>query len=104
MAELDIAISKLKNTKSPGQDKIHPEFIKNLGAKTKLILLNIFDKVWTGQSNVATVWRKAILVPIKKPKNSENEVSSYRPISLTSVIAKTIERMLAGGLQYYLNR
>ena len=60
MAELDIATGKLKNKKSPGPDKIHPEFIKNLGAKAKLTLLNIFNKVWSGQSNVPTIWRKAI--------------------------------------------
>ena len=31
MVELNVAIEKLKTKKSPGSDKIHAKFIKNLG-------------------------------------------------------------------------
>ena len=45
MVELNVAIEKLKTKKSPGPDKIHAEFIKNLGQRGKILLLNIFNNV-----------------------------------------------------------
>ena len=49
-----------------------------------------------------TSWKKAVIIPIEKPKKPGDEMGSYRPISLTSIIAKTMERMVATRLQYYL--
>ena len=56
MVELNVAIEKLKTKKSPGPDKIHAEFITNLGQRDKILLLNIFNKVWTGESSMQTSW------------------------------------------------
>ena len=47
-------------------------------------------------------WKKAIIVPILKKDKPPNEISSYRPISLTSVVAKVMERMVSRRLTWYL--
>lgn len=64
MVELNVAIEKLKTKKSCDPDKIHAEFIKNLGQKGIILLPNIFNKVWTGESSTLTSWKKAVIIPI----------------------------------------
>ena len=40
------------------------------------------------------MWKMAIIVPIPKPNKDTNMGTSYRPISLLSVVAKTLEKCL----------
>ena len=50
-----------------------------------------------------TGWREAITVPIHKPGKDPREASSYRPIALTNVLCKILERMVNRRLLKYLN-
>ena len=43
---------------------------------------------------VPHTWKLANIVPIPKPNNDTDNGTSYRPISLLSVIAKTLEKSL----------
>jgi hypothetical protein len=48
------------------------------------------------------MWRKAIIIHLLKAKKRASELSSYRPISLTSILAKTMEKMVGVRLNWYL--
>jgi hypothetical protein len=48
------------------------------------------------------MWRKAIIIPLLKAKKPASELSSYRPISLMSTLAKTMEKMVGARLNWYL--
>ena len=41
-------------------------------------------------------------MPIRKKSGNEEDVSNFRPIALTSVISKTLERMIATRLTWWL--
>jgi len=86
--EMKEAIHNTKVKKQPGPDNIFHEFIHNLGPKATKILTMIYNKLWSSRDNLPDEWKKAILVPILKPDKSANLVSSYRPIALTSILAK----------------
>jgi len=43
-------------------------------------------------------WKKAIVVPIHKENNC-SVVKNYRPISLTSVVCKQMEHIIAGYIR-----
>ena len=43
---------------------------------------------------IPQIWKLANIVPIPKPNKDIDKVTSYRPISLLSVIAKTLEKSL----------
>ena len=99
--ELKMAIRKLKKHKSPGPDEITSEMLQHLGSTAQKKLLEIFNISWdTG--NVPQIWRKANMIPLLKPGKKKNEASSYRPISLTSCVCKTLERIINQRLKWYL--
>ena len=52
------------------------------------------DKHNIPKGNIPHTWKLANIVPIPKPNKETNKGTSYRPISLLSVIAKTLEKSL----------
>ena len=91
MKDLKKSIKKAKNS-SEGGDKIHYEIIKHLPHSALEILLEIINKIWLDGS-FPEIWRHAIIIPIPKPNKDHTIPSSYRPISLTSCLCKTMERI-----------
>ena len=99
--ELQTALRKLKTRKSPGPDGITNEMLKHLGSTATLKLLEVFNHSWeTG--DLAQVWREAIMIPVLKKGKDKKKAASYRPISLTSCVIKTLERMVNQRLLWYL--
>ena len=47
-----------------------------------------------GTPLIPTMWKLANIIPIPKPNKDTNMGTSYRPISLLSVVAKTLEKCL----------
>ncbi len=86
---------------APGPDDIPPTFLKALGPRARLGLLNIFNLSFsTGKS--LQIWRIAIALPLKKAGKPPGCISAYRPVSLTSCVANVGENppqqiLLPGG-------
>lgn len=64
-------------------------------------LLGLFNKVWV-TGNIPEAWKKAIIIPFLKPGKPPTSPSSYRPIALTSCLAKTFESVLNIRLTFVL--
>ena len=47
-------------------------------------------------------WKHAIILPIAKPGKDSSVPSNYRPISLTNVLCKTMEKLVTNRLTWYL--
>lgn len=62
----------------------------------KVLLLKLYNLSW--KHSVPAEWRKAIIVPILMKEKPSNNISNYKPISLTSVIAKVMEKMISTRL------
>ena len=101
MAELKKAIKKLKKKKSPGPDGVTNEMLQHLGKSALEKLLDIFNLSWR-QGQVPQCWKEARMIPILKKGKNKTNVQSYRPISLTSCVCKTMERIVNQRLQNYL--
>ena len=100
-SELELAVSKLKLNKSPGIDEISNEMIKNLGTTARRKLLDILNISWT-TGKIPQIWRESIMVPLLKPGKDGTTPTSYRPISLTSCLCKTMERIINLRLKFHL--
>ncbi len=103
MSELESAIQQTKEKKKGGWDGIEPAFIKRLPKCMKEKLLDIYNKSWE-EGKVPGSWKKAQIVPILKPGKNPKIRESYRPVSLTPVLAKVMERMVVERTNYWLER
>ncbi|UYV62457.1 hypothetical protein LAZ67_2000678, partial [Cordylochernes scorpioides] len=102
MKELDYALENTDLNKTPGPDGIHGQMISNLGKNGKEKLLDIFNNSWkTGK--LPQDWKTATIIPIKKLDKSADDPKNYRPISLTSICCKLMEKIILRRLTYHLD-
>ena len=101
MEELELALSVLKTGKAPGPDEITNEMLRNPDKATKSRLLKLFN--WALREGVSPAgWRRSTIIPVHKKGKPRDDPSSYRPVALTSCMAKLMERMVATRLIYHL--
>ncbi|GFW09549.1 probable RNA-directed DNA polymerase from transposon X-element [Trichonephila clavipes] len=98
--QLREAVGHIRCAKSPGPDNFHPEFLKHLGCNALSVLLTLYNHSW--KYGVPAIWKKAIVVPVPKKNKPLDDLNSYRPISLTSILSKVMERMITSRLDWYL--
>lgn len=94
-------IQSLKTKTAPGPDGVTVGLLKGLGESVSLPLSLIFNKsMYTGE--IPVDWRRANVTPIFK-KGSKKEPSNYRPVSLTSIPGKIMERLLKENMMEHLS-
>ncbi|GFT25509.1 putative RNA-directed DNA polymerase from transposon BS [Trichonephila clavipes] len=64
MQELNMALSNLDPSKSPGPDNIHGQMISRLSDWGKKSLLEIFNLSWR-LGRLPRDWKKALIIPIR---------------------------------------
>ncbi|CAM4388385.1 unnamed protein product [Lepidochelys kempii] len=85
-------IEKLNSNKSPGPDAIHPRVLKEL--KCEIVkLLTMVCNLSFKSATVPNDWKIANVTPICK-KGSGGDPGNYRPVSLTSVLGKLVEKIV----------
>ena len=100
--ELAVAIKSNRNT-SPGMNQIHNLMIKHLPENEKKHLLYIYNIIWNSDY-FPPEWRQAAINPIHKPGEDASNVYNYRPISRTSCLCKTLEKMINRRLMETLEK
>ena len=95
LTELQNSISKSNNS-APGPDEIHYTLLKEFPTISLKYLLDIYN-IWIS-SNIPTIWKQAITIPILKKQKNPLNPSSYKPICTW----KTLERMINLGLTWFL--
>ena len=75
--------------------------LKHLPENSLETLLNIFNYIWT-TGKFSEDWQYATIIPIPKPGKDPAEPNNYRPITLTSCLCKTLERMINKRLTWVL--
>lgn len=87
--EIRDIIQKNKNT-APGINNISNKLLK-------ILPLEHIEKINTLFNNIETYpkgWNEVFVKPILKPNKDPNLITSYRPISLINVLAKTFNKLL----------
>ena len=87
------AIKSAKNNNSTGPDNINIKHLKHLGPLAIEYLRQLLTKS-LNNNIIPHIWKLAKIVPILKPNKDPGLGSSYRPISLLSPIAKTLEKIV----------
>jgi hypothetical protein len=98
--EVQKELANLKPDKSAGPDQIPAKLLKELSAELAEPLTTIFRQS-LDLCQLPSDWKRAIISPIYKGgvKNSPN---SFRPISLTSICCKVLERIVKISIMQFL--
>ena len=65
--------------------------------------MDIINETWKSDTFPES-WREALIISIPKPGKDHFNPLNYRPITLTSCICKTVERMVNERLVWYLEK
>ena len=91
--EIRTVVKCLKNSKAPGNDRIHNSLLKRLPA-VGFTYLHLIMCVCMKLTYFPENWKIADVIVIPKPGKDRSQTSSYRPISLLSSIEKLLERVI----------
>ena len=94
------AINKLKSNLSAGPDGLPPLLFKRIKYAIANPLTLLFKQMLSVAS-VPEVWKTAIVTPVHK-KGPTNVLSNYRPISITCVPCKLLERIVINAIYKHL--
>ncbi|GAB0179602.1 mitochondrial enolase superfamily member 1 [Grus japonensis] len=93
-------VPQLDAHKSMGPDGIHPRVLKELADVITAPLFIIFQQSWE-YGEVSINRKLANVVPIFK-KGKKEDPGNYRPVSLTSVPGKIMEKVILGVTEKHL--
>lgn len=94
------ALQALDVDSAAGPDELHPAFLKSCCGSLAYPLYKIFC-LSLAETHLPLEWKTSIVVPIFK-KGSRYNPLNYRPISLTSVPCKMLERIIVKHLNVFL--
>ena len=97
--EVRKTVSRMSNLSAPGPDGIQPLIIKKLPS-LQHVLATLFTRL-ISSNVVPKSWQKGTMIFLHK-KGDKNDISNYRPLTLTSVICKVFHSLLNRRLTSFL--
>ena len=95
-------LGNLKPGKAAGPDKIRPLILKELKEEISPIIQVIFERsIETGKLPIE--WCQAYVTPVFK-KGDKTQAVNYRPISLTCILCKVMELIMASQIVKHMNK
>uniref|UniRef100_A0A1I8AZW6 Reverse transcriptase domain-containing protein n=1 Tax=Meloidogyne hapla TaxID=6305 RepID=A0A1I8AZW6_MELHA len=99
-----ISVSNLLKT-SPNKNSTSPDgipfkFLRHCYLPLSPIITEIF-RISLDSGTPPSQWKHSIVTPIYK-KGNKHDLNNYRPISLTSTLSRTFERILVSGILQFL--
>jgi len=101
--ECILAISKMKNGKSPGLDGLPKEFYAKVFPIIGDVFVEIINKSFK-DGILCSSQRHGLITLLCKDHNNAEKLSNWRPISLLNVDYKIISKVLTGRLSGVLSR
>ena len=103
VTEVRTLLKELDPHKAPGPDKIATFILKECAEELATPLAYIFESsLRTGE--VPIEWRIADIIAIYKKKGDRTRAKNYRPVSLTSVVCKVLEKIIKKQMLEHLDR
>ena len=93
-------INAMTDNKSPGVDGIPPKVLMERVEQISIPLARVFN-LSLKEGEVSFKWKEENIIPLFKT-DSINKSENYRPVSLTSVICKLLERLIKDHMVEFL--
>ena len=107
LTDIDISVDQVKNLmknlkaqSAAGPDGIHPRVLRECADVLSMPITIIFEHSLRA-GILPTDWKKGNITPIFK-KGSKTDPLNYRPISLTSVVCKILEKLIRCSIMEHL--
>ncbi len=94
--EIASSLACIKPNKAPGPDGLRGRVLKDCTMQLKGVLTKLFQLL-LDSCTVPKIWKTSNIVPIPK-KPGASELKDFRPISLTSILGKCMERVLSSHM------
>ena len=88
---------RLNSRKAAGPDNISPCILKLCADQLSSVFTDIFN-VSLSQCKIPHCFKKSTIIPVPK-KSTASCLNDYRPVALTSVVIKTLERLVVQFLK-----
>ena len=98
--ELTKRFASLEPRKAAGPDEFNPYVLRECAKSLALPLQFIFKKSFI-EMRLPKIWKRANVTPLFKAESKLN-VKNYRPVSLTCIPGKSMERVIRDGMVEYL--
>lgn len=103
LTEMKLVLDSKKKDTATGYDDISYSMIKNIPLTGQEIILNLFNNIWKeGGENIPEKWKEHVIHPILKQGKEDEKPESYRPICLSSCLAKIFNSMVKTRLEWYI--
>ena len=100
ISKIDVQSKLLFPGKSPGPDSIYPRILKYCAHAFALPLTFLLNKSLE-EGTIPKAWKDADVVPIHK-KGLKTNPGNYRPISLTSIFSKILEKFIKEEISHHM--
>ena len=100
--DIEEMLSFLKTDKAPGPDGLSPLILKRASATLSYPLSILFNRSMQ-VSKVPAEWKQALVSPIFK-KGSKKAPGNYRPVSLTCIVCKIMEKLVRVKIVQHLSK
>jgi ribonuclease HI len=99
--EVKNAIAELKHKKAPGEDNITEEIYQRVYYQFPKFVYTLYNECLR-RGQFPRQWKKVNIIPIIKPgKENSTDVTKFRPISLTNVPGKVLEKLLINRIMHH---